>query len=144
MSNLSLFLKKNKKVRTNTFYAATKSLCDEKGKPVEWEIKALTTKESEDIRSECTTEVPVTGKPGMVRPKVDTKAYIAKLIAACVVFPDLYNKELQDSYGVRTPEDLLKEMVDDPTEYNALAEFIQNFNGLDESLEEKVKEAKNL
>lgn len=143
MGNLSLFLKKNKKVRSNTFYAATKSLCDEKGKPVEWEIKALTTKESEDIRSECTTEVPVTGKPGMVRPKVDTKAYIAKLIAACVVFPDLYNKELQDSYGVRTPEDLLKEMVDDPTEYNALAEFIQNFNGLDESLEEKVKEAKN-
>lgn len=143
MGNLSLFLKKNKKVRTNTFYAATKSLCDEKGNPVEWEIKALTTKESEDIRSECTTEVPVTGKPGMVRPKVDTKAYIAKLIAACVVFPDLYNKELQDSYGVRTPEDLLKEMVDDPSEYNALAEFIQNFNGLDESLEEKVKEAKN-
>ena len=143
MGNLSLFLKKNKKVRTNTFYAATKSLCDEKGNPVEWEIKALTTKESEDIRSECTTEVPVTGKPGMVRPKVDTKAYIAKLIAACDVFPDLYNKELQDSYGVRTPEDLLKEMVDDPTEYNALAEFIQNFNGLDETLEEKVKEAKN-
>lgn len=143
MGNLSLFLKKNKKVRTNTFYAATKSLCDEKGNPVEWEIKALTTKESEDIRSECTTEVPVTGKPGMVRPKVDTKAYIAKLIAACVVFPDLYNKELQDSYGVRTPEDLLKEMVDDPSEYNALAEFIQNFNGLDETLEEKVKEAKN-
>ena len=143
MGNLSLFLKKNKKVRTNTFYAATKSLCDEKGNPVEWEIKALTTKESEDIRSECTTEVPVNGKPGMVRPKVDTKAYIAKLIAACVVFPDLYNKELQDSYGVRTPEDLLKEMVDDPTEYNALAEFIQNFNGLDETLEEKVKEAKN-
>ena len=143
MGNLNLFLKKNKKVRSNTFYAATKSLCDENSKPVEWEIKALTTKESEDIRSECTTEVPVTGKPGMVRPKVDTKAYIAKLIAACVVFPDLYNKELQDSYGVRTPEDLLKEMVDDPTEYNALAEFIQNFNGLDESLEEKVKEAKN-
>ena len=143
MGNLSLFLKKNKKVRTNTFYAATKTLCDEKGNPVEWEIKALTTKESEDIRTECTMEVPVTGKPGMVRPKVDTKAYIAKLIAACVVFPDLYNKELQDSYGVRTPEDLLKEMVDDPTEYNALAEFIQNFNGFDETLEEKVKEAKN-
>lgn len=143
MGNLSLFLKKNKKVRTNTFYAATKSLCDEHGEPVEWEIKALTTKEAEDIRVECTMEVPVTGKPGMYRPKIDNKAYIAKLIAACVVFPDLYNKELQDSYGVKTPEDLLKEMVDDPTEYNSFAEFVQNFNGLDESLEEKVKEAKN-
>lgn len=143
MGNLSLFLKKNKKIRTNTFYAATKSLCDENGKPVEWEIKALTTRESEDIRSSCTTEIPVTGKPGVFRPKIDSKTYIARLIAACVVFPDLYNKELQDSYGVKTPEDLLKEMVDDPAEYNSFAEFVQNFSGLDESLEDKVKEAKN-
>lgn len=143
MGNLSLFLKKNKKVKTNTKYAATKSLCDENGKPLEWEIKALTTKESEDIRTKCTDEVPITGKPGMYRPKIDSKMYIAKLITSCVVFPDLYNKELQDSYGVKTPEDLLKEMVDDPTEYNAFAEFIQNFSGLDETLPDKVEEAKN-
>lgn len=143
MSNLSLFLKKNKKVRENTKYAATKSLCDEKGEPLEWEIKALTTTESEDIRTQCTTEVQVPGKPGMYRPKVDSKLYIAKLIASCVVFPDLYNKELQDSYGVKTPEDLLKQMVDDPTEYNAFADFVQNYNGLNESVNDKVQEAKN-
>lgn len=143
MANLTLFLKKNKKEKVNTFYAATKSLCDDKGNPLEWEIRALTTKQSEDIRTECTIEVPVTGKPGMYRPKVDTKLYVAKLIASCVVFPDLYNAELQDSYGVRTPEDLLKEMVDDPVEYDKLAEFIQNFNGLDESLSDKVETAKN-
>jgi hypothetical protein len=143
MGNLSLFLKKNKKVKTNAHYAATKSLCDENGNPLEWEIKPLTTKEAEDIRTECTTEVPVTGKPGMFRPKLDSKMYFAKLISACIVFPDLYNAELQDSYGVKTPEDLLKEMVDDPTEYNAFAEFIQNFNGLDETLADKVEEAKN-
>ena len=143
MGNLSLFLKKNKKVKTNTFYAATKSLCDDNGEPIKWEIKALTTRESEEIRDSCTVEVPVTGKSGMFRPKIDSKSYIAKLIAACVVFPDLYNAELQDSYGVRTPEDLLKEMVDDPSEYNAFAEFIQNFNGFDETLEDKVKTAKN-
>ena len=143
MSNLSLFLKKNKKVRENTKYAATESLCDENGKPLEWEIKALTTTESEDIRTECTTEVQIPGKPGMYRPKVDTKLYIAKLIASCVVFPDLYNKELQDSYGVKTPEDLLKQMIDNPTEYNAFAEFVQNYNGLNTSLSDKVEEAKN-
>lgn len=143
MSNLSLFLKKNKKVRTNTFYAATKSLCDAEGNPLKWEIKALSTKESEDIRTECTTEVPVTGKMGMYRPKIDSKLYVAKLIASCVVFPDLYNRELQDSYGVKTPEDLLKEMIDDPTEYDEFAKFVQNYNGLDETLEDKVNEAKN-
>ena len=143
MSNLSFFLKKNKKVRANTFYAATKSLCDDKGEPLKWELKALTTTESEDIRTACTTEVQVPGIKGMYRPKVDSKLYIAKLITACVVFPDLYNKELQDSYGVKTPEDLLKEMIDNPSEYNAFAEFIQNYNGLGESLEDKVEEAKN-
>ena len=143
MSNLSLFLKKNKKLKANTQYVATKSLCDENGKPLEWEVKALTTKESERIRTECTTEVQVTGKPGVYRPKVDSNTYVAKLIAACVVTPDLYNKELQDSYGVKTPEDLLKEMIDNPAEYNAFAEFVQNYSGLDESLNDKVEEAKN-
>ena len=143
MGNLSLFLKKNKKAKTNTFYPATKSLCDEKGNPLEWEIKSLTTTESEDIRTACTTEVPVVGKKGQYRTQVDTSRYIAKLIAASVVFPDLYNRELQDSYGVTKPEELLKEMVDNPTEYNAFAEFVMNFNGLDETMEEKVEEAKN-
>ncbi len=143
MGNLTLFLKKNKKVKKNTPYAATKSLCDADGKPLEWEIRALTTKETEDIRTECTTEVPIPGKQGLYRPKVDSKKYIAKLIAASVVSPDLLNKELQDSYGVKTPEELLKEMVDDPTEYNAFAEFVQGYNGLDETLTDKVEEAKN-
>ena len=143
MSNLSLFLKKNKKVKAHTYYAATKSLCDADGEPLKWEIKALTTAESEDIRTACTTEVPVTGKMGVYRPKVDSKLYIAKLIANCVVFPDLYNKELQDSYGVKTPEELVKQMVDNPVEYNNFAEFVQNFNGLDESMDDKVEQAKN-
>jgi hypothetical protein len=143
MSNLSLFLKKNKKVRANTFYAATKSLCDENGEPLKWEIKALTTAESEDIRTACTTEVQIPGKMGVYRPKVDSKLYVAKLIAACVVFPDIYNKELQDSYGVKTPEELIKQMVDNPVEYNNLAEFVQNYNGLDKTLDDKVEEAKN-
>lgn len=143
MSNLSLFLKKNKKVRTNTFYAATKSFVDENGEPLKWEIKPLTTSETEDIRTACTTEVQIPGKPGMYRPKVDSKAYVAKMVVASVVYPDLYNRELQDSYGVKTPEELLKAMVDNPSEYNDFVEFIQNYSGLDKSLDDKVEEAKN-
>jgi hypothetical protein len=34
-------------------------------------------------------------------------------------------------------------MIDDPGEYNAFAAFIQNFNGFNETLEDKVEEAKN-
>lgn len=143
MSNLSLFLKKNKKVRENTTYPATKSLVDENGKPLEWVIKPLTTKENEDIRESCTYEVPVKGKPNMFRPKVNTSQYLAKMIVASVVEPNLYNAELQDSYGVKTPEDLLKEMIDDPGEYNDFATFIQQFNGFTTNINDSIEEVKN-
>lgn len=143
MSNLTMFLKKNKVQKENTTFAATASLCDDKGKPLDWLIKPLTTKESEAIREDCTFEVPVTGKPNMFRQKMNTGKYLARLIVASVVEPNLNSAELQDSYGVKTPETLLQEMVDDPGEYNALAMFVQNFNNMNTSLQDKVDEAKN-
>ena len=141
--DLNLFLKANKIKKENTTYAATKSLVDEDGNPLLWEIKPLTTKESEDIREACMVEVPVRGKNGMYRPKLDTMKYLAKMIVASVVTPNLYDAGLQDSYGVKTPEDLLREMVDDPGEYNDFAAFVQEYNGFTESLDDKVEEAKN-
>jgi hypothetical protein len=143
MSNFSRFMKANKIQKENTTYAATKSLTDENGKPLEWVIKPLSTRENDSIRDDCMIEVPVKGKPNMYRPKLNSSKYLAKMICASVVEPNLYDKELQDSYGVMTPEDLIKEMIDDPGEYNAFANFIQDFNGFNVSLEEKVDEAKN-
>ena len=143
MSNFSKFMKANKIVKENTTFAATKSLVDENGKPLLWTIKPLTTSENENIRESCMVEVQVTGKPNMFRPKLNTSKYIAKMAAASVVEPNLYDKELQDSYGVMTPEDLLKEMIDDPGEYNDFVAFIQDFNGFNTTLEDKVEEAKN-
>lgn len=142
MSDFTRFMKKNKVQKSNAQYAATKSLLDENGKPLLWEIKPMTTRQSEDLRDKCTVDVPVTGKANMYRPKLLTKKYMASLIAASVVYPDLYNKELQDSYGVTTPEELIVEMIDDPAEYNEFAKFVQDFNGF-ETLADKVNEAKN-
>ena len=79
----------------------------------------------------------------MFRPKMQSSKYIRKMIVASVVMPDLYDKELQDSYGVMTPEDLVLAMVDDPGEYNDLAAFVQKFQGFDVDLGDKVKKAKN-
>lgn len=31
------------------------------------------------------------------------KKYLAKMVVSSVVYPDLYDRELQDSYGVMTP-----------------------------------------
>lgn len=136
------FMKRNKIKKPNTKFVATKSLVDENGKPLEWEIKALTTREAEKIREACTIEIPVKGKPGMYRPKLNTDLYTTKMVAAAIVYPDLYNAELQNSYGVATPEDLIKEMVDNPAEYMDMVNFVQNYSGF-ETMQEKVDEAKN-
>ena len=143
MSKISRFMKSNKIGKENGFYAPTRSLCDEDGKPLAWEFRHITSKENEALRDECTIEVPITGKPNMYRPKVQSGKYIQKMIAASVVVPDLYDTELQDSYGAMTPEDLLLAMVDDPGEYNDLAAFVQRFQGFNVSFEDKVEDAKN-
>jgi len=143
MSNVSLFLKKNKAEKSNVFYPATKTLLDGDGKPLKWEIRRIPTKEDEKIRESCTREIPVTGKPGMFRSKINTGEYMTNIMVAAVVSPDLYNAELQDSYGVKTPEDLLKEMIDDPGEYSDFVVFVQKLNGYDITIDEKANEAKN-
>lgn len=143
MASVNLFLKENKKQRENATFPATKSLVDEKDKPVLWTIKPITTKENDKIRDECTKEVPINGKRGGYKLKVDTTAYLKKLICASVVEPNLHDKTIQDSYGVMSPEDLIVEIIDDPGEYSDFAVFIQEFNGFTESFEDKVEEVKN-
>jgi hypothetical protein len=143
MSEFERFMKANKKVKPNEKYAPTKSLTDEDGNPLEWEFKHITSKENEKLRNDCTIEVQVTGKPNIYRPKVQTDKYIAQMIVASTVFPNLYNAELQDSYGVKTPEDLLYAMVDDAGEYQNLMTWIQQFQGFTETIEDKKNAAKN-
>ncbi len=143
MSKFSRFMKSNKIEKKNGCFAPTISLCDESGNPLEWEFRHITSKENETFRDDCTIEVQITGKPNMFRPKLQSGKYIQKMIAASVVTPDLYDAQLQDSYGVSTPEELLLAMVDDPGEYADLAAFVQNFQGFNTSFEDKVDEAKN-
>lgn len=142
MSNFNRFMKQNKVEKQNTTHVATKSLTDEKGIPLAWGIQPLSTKQNDSIRDDCTFDVPITGKPNMYRQKLNTSKYIAKMICASVLEPNLNDKELQDSYGVMTPDDLLKEMVNDPGEYGDFAAFVQRFNGFT-TLESDVDEAKN-
>lgn len=143
MGDLTRFLKKNKAAKANTFIPATKTLCDEKGEALMWEIRPMTTKEDTAIRDACTTEVQIVGKPGAFRPKFNGNKYLQTVAGRCVVFPNLNAVELQDSYGVKCAEDLIVEMLDDPGEYNTFMSRMQEFHGFAESMQEKVDEAKN-
>ena len=143
MSDLSRFLMKNKKLKENVQYAVTKSLTDEKGQPLLWEIRPLTSKETNRLTDECTFQEQVPGKPNVFRNKINSTKLLQKMMVASVVFPNLNDKDLQDSYGVMTPEELITEMVDDPGEYNNFGKYLNELNGFNEGINEKVEEAKN-
>lgn len=132
-SDFSRFMRANKAVKGNEKFAVTKSLTDKDGNPLLWEFRHISSRENSLIQDEVMTADNIKNKP---------TEYIHKLIARSVVYPNLYDSELQDSYNARTPEELLYAMVDNIGEYNALAQFIQTFQGLT-PLSDKVNEAKN-
>lgn len=142
MSDLSKFMKKNQIRQENTTFPATKSLVDEQGNPLLWEIKPIDTRTNDDLIDACSYDVQIPGKPGMFRVKVDQIKYKAMLVCASVTYPNLKDAELQDSYGVKTEVDLVREMIPSSGEFAQFVEFINGYNGFT-PLQEAVDEAKN-
>jgi hypothetical protein len=141
MSDFKVFMAGNAITTESIKFAASKRFAV-KGKPVEWEIKAVDSDTDEAIRRECTKKVPIPGKRGQHTQEVDTDKYINKLCVMCTVYPDLTDAELQDSYGVKSGEALLKKMLL-PGEYTEYKAKVMEVNGYDMSLEDLVDEAKN-
>lgn len=112
---------------------------DAKGKPIEWEIKAITCDENEDLQRTAMVNRKLPN--GQIIREMDQIKYTALLLAESVVYPDLNNAALQDSYGVKTPEALLKKMLY-PREESLLAQEVMDFSQL-ENIVDKVNEAKN-
>lgn len=142
MSNFAAFLKPNVPQEENTKYIASKRFKDEKGKPINWEIRPITSEDDENLRRACVMRVQVPGKRNQYTQETDYNKYLGKLAAACTVFPALDNAELQDSYGVKGADTLLKAMLK-PGEYTDYISKVQEANGFDASAEELVDEAKN-
>ena len=143
MSKFSRFMKANKIAKPNEKYAPTTTLQDENGEPLKWEFRQISSKENDELRESCTIDVQVKGKPNLYRPKVKTAEYLARLIVKSTVYPDLYDTELQNSYGVMTPEELLYAMVDNAGEYQELTVWMQKYQGFSKNFDEMVDEAKN-
>lgn len=140
MSEFTAFMAGNAVGTENVKFVASKRFLN-KGKPIEWEIKAISSELDESIRKDCTKRVPIAGKRGQYNQETDTDKYIAKMCVACTVYPNLNDAELQDSYGVKGADELLKKMLL-PGEYTEYKAKVMEVNGYDMSMEELVDEAK--
>jgi hypothetical protein len=141
MSDFSVFMAGNAIQDETVKYVASKRFVKD-GKPVEWELKAVGSELDEAIRKECTKKVPISGKRGQYTQETDTDKYICKLCVATTVYPNLNDAALQDSYGVKCGEDLLKKMLK-PGEYTEYKAKVMEANGFDMSMDDLVDEAKN-
>ena len=152
MSDFSVFMAGNVIKDEVIKYVASKRIgkpvLDKKGNPTgevipeEWELKAIDSERDEMIRKECMKRVPIVGKRGQYNMEIDTDKYIGKMCVACTVYPDLNNAELQDSYGVKTADALLKKMLKSG-EYTEYKNKVMEINGFDMSMDDLVDEAKN-
>lgn len=142
MQDLSVFLKPKQKKAANVKFAPTKLFTDENGKPIEWEFKHLEPKVEAEIRELCTIKKLKAGKKKSEL-TFDENKYTLLIVCESCVWPDLGNAELQDSYGVKTPEELIQKLIPVAGDYLKLCKFIINYQGLNLSLEDEVEEAKN-
>lgn len=136
--NFNSFFKQNAKVVENKKVTISERFIKDNGEIETFEIRAISAQDDQLLRGNCTVIKDINGQKV---PMVDSAKYQAMLCAACIVYPDLGNAELQDSYGVKTKQDLLTSMLL-PAEFQDLATEVNKVNGF-KTLGELTKEAKN-
>lgn len=141
-SGLSAFMRENAEAAQPVKYPASQRFRGKDGAPLEWEIRAVSSEENERLQRECQKRVPVPGKYQRFTWETDASLYLGKLAAACTVFPNLNDAELQNSYGVMGADALLKAMLL-PGEYADYALEVQKVNGFDADINELADQAKN-
>ena len=139
--NLSAFLKQNVEIVNEIEYVASKRIKGADGEPIAWKIKTLPTEETEKMRKKFTRRITdrITRQS---EERFDTTAYNEELLSKTITYPNLYDAELQDSWGVTEPVDLVKAMLT-PGEYADLLAAATEAQGFDVGMDDKVKEVKN-
>lgn len=136
MSLKSFFKENNIKIE-NVKYIASDRFKDENGEVIEWELKVLDNKKVDELRNRFSSRSFVNHKEEF---KFNSEDFMKVFVTEAIVFPNLTDKDLQDSYGVFSPYELLQEILT-VGELTRLTEYINNLH--DYKADKKVDEIKN-
>lgn len=147
MASLKAFFKANKKTRPNVKFVVSEGFTDDAGKALEWELTPLTSVKNNKIMESCYYDKR-TGVGKQTEQRFNQIAYQTRMAAASVVYPDLADAELQNSYGATNKTDLLVAMLD-AAEMSGLSAKIAEISGFDaeeqdDQFNADVESAKNL
>lgn len=146
---VTAFLSQNKVAnKSEEVYVTDSFVSPVTGDPILWKIRPLEAAEEKMISDSCKVERK-DRRTGTITILNDDSEYLARMCAQCVEYPDLGDRELQNSYGVKTKVALLREMLT-AGELAKLGQKIIKLSDLDLEDEEKsdfeieVEHAKNV
>ncbi len=137
--NFREFMLQNAVKVENEKFVVSDRFLDENGQPIEWELRTLTKIEEEDIMRSC---YRVVEKGGRTLNEFDDILYQGKVVASSVVYPELNNVDLQNSYRAMSNDQLLKTMLT-AKEYLKLQIKLHTTGNQRVSINDKVEQAKN-
>lgn len=140
VKSMAAFLKKNAVQKTEV-EAVISDRFQENGAPVPWRIRVLNQKEMGLMARRCSKRI-IDAETKRERIETDNDAFIRCLIEECVVYPNLKDAALQDSYGAMGAAELAEIMLL-PGEYAELVKIITQAQGIDSGMADKVKTVKN-
>ena len=130
------FLNKNKVIGLTEEVAISNRICDEKGVPLKFKVKTISSKDYDDLKNRNMVLNPVGNEFTF-----STAGFQIDLIINCCVEPNFKNKENIDAVGVSTPKEYVNAVLL-PGEIERLADKISMVNGY-KPFNELVEEAKN-
>ncbi|MDY2987688.1 MAG: hypothetical protein SOR77_08660 [Peptoniphilus sp.] len=108
---------------------------DENGEVLKWTIKPM---KASQILEASDNAVVTRGRTAEFK----SSQYFLGIVINSVVYPDLNNAELQDSYGVMDSYSLINAMLN-AEEFQRLQTECNKINGLDKTFEDLKDEVKN-
>ena len=138
--DMNAFLKQNVKQPESEKVALSDRIVDVEGKAVKWEIKSLSNQKDDELRKLHTKSIKQ--KNGSYSPTLDSSAYMKDLAVHSIVYPNLHDKTLQESWEVMGAAELIDCLLK-PGEYAELLQQVQRVNGWDVALKDLVEEVKN-
>lgn len=139
--DLRAFLKENAEKNVPVFYVASPRFKDENGEPIYWELHGVTNNEIDKLQKRNTKYAPVKGTREVQR-SFNAEQFALDLTIQSIVYPNLHDVELQQSYDACGAEELLKAMLT-PGELADLILAVNEANGFKAGMDDKIKQAKN-
>ena len=152
VTSISAFMRPELKEETIIEIPGIKTFIDEKGNPIPFKIRAITTADLTRIRKACHKRRPAKDAKGKLifqngqlqyDDQYDGNEMSDQMIVQALVYPDLHNKELLDYYGVQDSVDLVHKLFSKLDDYTYLIEQIQQASGISSDGDEIIEDAKN-